>query len=257
MLMQDKFAFVSGVANRRSIAWAIARSLDAHGAHLALSYLGDREKAGIEKLAKDLSQPPLIVPCEATSDDSVAAAFDKVGSEFGRLDAMVHSIAFARREDLEHGRFLHIDSEGYQLALSVSAYSLNSLSRGAVPLMPEEGGSILAMTFLGSVRAIPRYNVMGVAKAALESGVRYLARELGEKNIRVNALSSGPVKTLASRGIGQFNIMLQTHAERSALKRNVTVEEVGNSALFLCSELSSGITGEIIYVDAGYQFMGM
>ncbi len=256
MLMQDKFAFVSGVANHRSIAWAIARSLDTHGARLALSYLGEREKASIEKLSEKLSQPPLIVPCEATNDDSVAAAFDKVGSEFGRLDATVHSIAFARREDLEHGRFLHIDQEGYQLALSVSAYSLNSLSRGAVPLM-SGGGSILAMTFLGSVRAIPRYNVMGVAKAALESGVRYLARELGEQNIRVNGLSAGPIKTLAARGIGQFSVMLQTHAERSALKRNVTVEEVGNSALFLCSELSSGITGEVIYVDAGYQFMGM
>jgi enoyl-[acyl-carrier protein] reductase I len=256
MLMQDKFAFVSGVANHRSIAWGIARSLDAHGARLALRYLGDREKESIEKLSSELSQTPLVVPCEATNDDSVAAAFDKVGSEFGRLDACVHSIAFARKEDLEDGKFLTIDQEGYELALSVSAYSLNSLSRGAVPLM-QEGGSIVAMTYLGSVRAIPRYSVMGVAKAALESGVRYLARELGDRNIRVNGLSAGPVKTLAARGIGQFNIMLQTHAERAALKRNVTVEEVGDSALFLCSKLSSGITGEIIYVDAGYQFMGM
>jgi enoyl-[acyl-carrier protein] reductase I len=215
MLMQDKFAFVSGVANHRSIAWGIARSLDAHGARLALSYLGDREKESIEKLSGELKQTPLVVPCEATNDDSVAAAFDKVGSEFGRLDAAVHSIAFARKEDLEDGKFLSIDEEGYRLALSVSA------------------------------------------KAALESGVRYLARELGDRNIRVNGLSAGPVKTLAARGIGQFNIMLQTHAERAALKRNVTVEEVGDSALFLCSHLSSGITGEIIYVDAGYQFMGM
>ena len=256
MLMQDKFAFVSGVANHRSIAWGIARSLDAHGARLALSYLSDREKDSIDKLAGELSQTPLIVPCEGTNDDSIAAAFDKVRTEFGRLDSAVHSIAFARREDLEDGHFLGIEQDHYQLALSVSAYSLNALSRGAVPLM-DQGGSIVAMTYLGSMRAIPRYNVMGVAKAALESGVRYLARELGDRNIRVNGLSAGPVKTLAARGIGQFNIMLQTHAERAALKRNVTVEEVGNSALFLCSELSSGITGEIVYVDAGYRFMGM
>ncbi len=256
MLMQDKFAFVSGVANHRSIAWGIARSLDAHGARLALSYFSDREKNSIGKLAGELSQTPLIVPCQATDDNSVTAAFDKVRTEFGRLDSAVHSIAFARQEDLKDGHFLGIEQDHYQLALSASAYSLNSMSRGAVPLM-DEGGSIVAMTYLGSIRAIPRYNVMGVAKAALESGVRYLARELGDRNIRVNGLSAGPVKTLAARGIGQFNIMLQTHAERAALKRNVTVEEVGNSALFLCSDLSSGITGEIVYVDAGYRFMGM
>ncbi len=256
MLMQDSFAFVSGVANHRSIAWAIAKSLDSQGARLALSYLSEKEKHNIEKISNDLSQTPLLVACEATNDDSVSAAFDKVGSEFGKLDACVHSVAFARREDLEDGKFLSVEQKNYELALSVSAYSLNSMARGAVPLMLD-GGSIVAMTYLGSVRAIPRYNIMGVAKAALESGVRYLARELGGSNIRVNAVSAGPVKTLAARAIGQFNIMLETHAERSALKRNVTVKEVGDTALFLCSDLSSGVTGEVIYVDAGYRFMGM
>ena len=221
-----------------------------------MSYLSEKEKHNIEKISDDLSQTPLLVACEATNDDSVSAAFDKVGSEFGKLDACVHSVAFARREDLEDGKFLSVEQKNYELALSVSAYSLNSMARGAVPLMPD-GGSIVAMTYLGSVRAIPRYNIMGVAKAALESGVRYLARELGGSNIRVNAVSAGPVKTLAARAIGQFNIMLETHAERSALKRNVTVKEVGDTALFLCSDLSSGVTGEVIYVDAGYRFMGM
>ncbi len=255
MLMQDKFCLVTGVANHRSIAWAIAKALDREGARLALSYLGEREKQGIDKIIDQLQQPPLLVSCDATNDESVAAAFDTVGSELGRLDGVVHSIAFAKREDLE-GRYTDTSRDGYHLALEVSAYTLNVLVRGAEPLMTQ-GGGVVAMTYLGSERAMPNYNVMGVAKAALESGVRYLASELGAKDIRVNGLSAGPIKTLAARGIRDFTNMLKLHEERAALRRNVEVDEVANTALFLSSDLSSGITGEVIYVDGGYRIMGM
>jgi len=255
MLMQNKFCLVTGVANHRSIAWAIAQSLDREGARLALSYLGEREKQGIDKIVDQLQQPPLLVPCDATNDESVATAFAAIGQEFGRLDGLVHSIAFAKREDLE-GRYTDTSRDGYHLALEVSAYTLNVLVRSAEPLMTE-GGGIVAMTYLGSERVIPNYNVMGVAKAALESGVRYLAGELGAKGIRVNGLSAGPIKTLAARGIRDFASMLKIHEERAALRRNVNVEEVANTALFLSSDLSSGITGEVIYVDGGYRIMGM
>ena len=255
MLMREKFCLVTGVANHRSIAWSIARALDREGARLAISYLGEREKQGIDKIVDQLQQPPLLVACDATQDDSVAAACETVGNEFGRLDSLMHSIAFAKREDLE-GRYTDTSRDGYHLALEVSAYTLNALVRGAEPLM-QEGGSVVAMTFLGSERAMRNYNVMGVAKAALESGIRYLASELGEKGIRVNGLSAGPIKTLASRGIRDFTSMLKVHEERAALRRNVSVEEVANTALFLSSDLSSGITGEVIYVDGGYRIMGM
>jgi enoyl-[acyl-carrier protein] reductase I len=183
----------------------------------------------------------------------VQAAFDAVGNQMGHLDSLLHAIAFAKREDLD-GRFKDTSRDGFELALGVSAYSLNVLTQAAEPLM-KEGSSIVALTFLGSERAVPNYNVMGVAKAALEASVRYLARDLGPQGIRVNALSAGPIKTLASRGIKDFPEMLRTHAERSAMKRNVTVEEVGQAGLFLCSPMSSGMTGDILYVDAGYRFM--
>lgn len=256
MLMQDKTGFVAGVANRRSIAWAIARSLDREGARLVLAYLGERELEAIEPLLEQLNQTPLLVQCDATNQESVDAAFDKAGTEFGSLDCLVHAIAFANREDLQ-GRFTDTKEEGFQLALNVSAYTLTALSRAAEPLMSDNGGSIVALTYLGSERAMRNYNVMGVAKAALESSVRYLAGELGEKNIRVNALSAGPIRTLAARGIGDLNTMLRAHADKAALKRNNTVEEVGDAALFLCSGMSRGITGEVIYCDAGYRFMGI
>ena len=255
MLMQDRIGFVAGVANHRSIAWGIARALDREGAQLVLGYLGDREKQGIEKISDALSTAPLLVPCDASSDESVEAAFARVAEECGRLDCLVHSIAFAKREDLD-GRYADTSRDGYHLALDVSAYSLNCLARCAEPIMPD-GGGIVAMTYLGSERAIPNYNVMGVAKAALESGVRYLASELGPKGIRVNGLSAGPLKTLSARGIRGFSDMQRQHAERAALRRNVEVDEVADTALFLCSDMSRGITGEIIYVDAGYRIMGM
>lgn len=256
MLMQDRTGFVAGVANRRSIAWAIAKALDREGARLALGYLGERELEAIEPLVGELKTPPLLVQCDATNEDSVDAAFDKAGAELGSLDCLVHAIAFANREDLQ-GRFTDTSADGFHLALNVSAYTLTALARAAEPLMSEKGGSILALTYLGSDRAMRNYNVMGVAKAALESSVRYLAGELGEKDIRVNALSAGPLRTLAARGIGDLNSMLRVHAERSALKRNNTVEEVGDAGLFLCSPWSRGITGEVIYCDAGYRIMGL
>jgi enoyl-[acyl-carrier protein] reductase I len=256
MLMQDRTGFVAGVANRRSIAWAIAKALDREGARLALGYLGERELEAVEPLVEELKTPPLLVQCDATKQDSVDAAFDKAGAELGSLDCLVHAIAFANREDLQ-GRFTDTSADGFHLALNASAYTLTALARAAEPLMSEKGGAILALTYLGSDRAMRNYNVMGVAKAALESSVRYLAGELGEKDIRVNALSAGPLRTLAARGIGDLNSMLRVHAERSALKRNNTVEEVGDAGLFLCSPWSRGITGEVIYCDAGYRIMGL
>jgi len=255
MLMKDRTGFVAGVANHRSIAWAVTKALDREGARLALGYLGERELEAIEPLLEQLQNPPVLIQCDATKEDSVGIAFDTAGKELGRLDCLVHAIAFANREDLV-GRFADTSIEGYQLALGVSAFTLNSLTRAAEPLMTE-GGGIVALTYLGSERAIRNYNVMGVAKAALESGVRYLASELGESNIRVNALSAGPIRTLAARGIGGLNGMLRVHAERAALKRNNTVDEVGDAAMFLCSPLSRGITGEVIYCDAGYRIMGL
>jgi enoyl-[acyl-carrier protein] reductase I len=255
MLMQDRTGFVAGVANHRSIAWAVAKALDREGTRLALGYLGERELEAIEPLLDQLQTPPLLIQCDATKQDSVGAAFEKAGAELGKLDCLVHAIAFANREDLV-GRFADTSIEGYQLALGVSAYTLNTLVRAAEPLMTE-GGGVVALTYLGSERAIRNYNVMGVAKAALESGVRYLASELGEHNIRVNALSAGPIRTLAARGIGGLNDMLRVHADRAALKRNNTVDEVGDAALFLCSPMSRGITGEVIYCDAGYRIMGL
>lgn len=255
MLMQDKTGFVAGVANHRSIAWAVAKALDREGARLALGYLGERELEAIEPLLEQLRTPPLLVQCDATNEDSVGLAFDTAGKELGQLDCLVHAIAFANRQDLV-GRFADTSLDGYQLALGTSAYTLNTLTRAAEPLMSDSAG-VVALTYLGSIRAIRNYNVMGVAKAALESGVRYLASELGEKNIRVNALSAGPIRTLAARGIGDLNSMLRNHAERAALKRNNTVDEVGDAALFLCSSMSRGITGEVIYCDAGYRIMGL
>ncbi len=255
MLMQDCAGFVTGVANHRSIAWATARALDREGARLALGYLGERELESIERIIGQLRQTPLLVQCDVTDDESVASAFEVVGREVGSLDCLVHAIAFARREDLD-GRFADTSRSGYDLALGVSAYSLNVLVRGAEALM-KPGAGVVALTYLGSERAIPRYNVMGVAKAALESGIRYLASELGEKGIRVNGLSAGPIRTLAARGIRDFNAMLRVHAERAALKRNNEVDEIGDAALFLCSRLSRGMTGEVMYVDAGYRIMGL
>ena len=255
MIMKDKLGLVTGVANHRSIAWSIAKALDREGTRLAIAYLGEREKQGIDKIADQLSQPPFLIQCDVSNDNSVSSAFDALDGEFGHLDCVVHAIAFASREDLD-GRYTDTSRDGYHLALDVSAFSLNCLVRGAEPLM-KDGGGVVALTYLGSERAVPNYNVMGVAKAALESGIRYLASELGAAGIRVNGVSAGPIKTLAARGIKDFNTMHKLHAERSSLRQNTDVEEVADAALFLCSHLSRGITGEVIYVDGGYRITGM
>ncbi len=255
-LLKGKKALVLGVANKRSIAWAIAQALSNNGAQLAFTYQGERIKESVEKLLETLPQKSPLYQCDVTKPDEVKNLFEKIQAEFGMLHHLVHCIAFAKKEDLE-GRAIDTSKDGYVLAHEVSAYSLLTLAKGAEPLLEKEGGSIVALTYLGSEKVIPHYNVMGMAKASLESGIRYLASELGRKNIRVNGVSAGPVNTLAARGISGFTKMLDAHRQKAALGRNVEIEEVANTALFLLSPLASGITGEIIYVDAGYRIMGI
>jgi len=254
-MLNNKNGIIFGVANKRSIAWATAQALHEAGARLAFAYQGERLKENVEGLTNaEMAGSPLYL-CDVTKEDEVEATFKSVAKDFGRLDFLVHSIAFAPREALE-GEYMKVERDGFLSALEVSAYSLTQLARAAAPLMTE-GGSIVTMTFHGAEKVYQGYNVMGVAKAALESSVRYLASDLGPKNIRVNAISAGPIQTLAARGVSGLSTMLKHHAERAPMKRNVEVREVGNTALFLCSSLSSGITGETIFVDCGYNVMGL
>lgn len=255
-LLKGKKALVLGVANKRSIAWAIAQVLKNHGAQLAFTYQGERIKDSVTKLVGELDPQAPVYPCDVTSESEVKSLFESVERDFGALHFLIHSLAFAKKEDLE-GRTIDTSKEGFQTALDISAYSLIKLVKAAEPLLEKEGGSVVALTYLGSVRAVPNYNVMGIAKAALESAIRYLALELGKKNIRVNGVSAGPVSTLAARGISGFTMMLEGHRNRAPLGRNVEVEEVANTAFFLLSPLASGITGEILYVDCGYRIMGV
>ena len=254
-LLKGKKALVVGVANKRSIAWGIAQTLANHGARLAFTYQGERLKEGVKSLTDTLGQDSPLYPCDVTQDNEVKALFEQIGNDFGSLQYLVHAVAFAKKEDIG-GRTVDTSRDGFALAHDISAYSLISLAKGAEPLLQKEGGSIVALTYLGSEKVIPNYNVMGMAKASLESGIRYLAADLGPKNIRVNGISAGPVSTLAARGIAGFTTMLAGHRERAPLRRNVEVEEVANAALFLLSPLGSGITGETIYVDCGYRIMG-
>ena len=254
-LLKGKKGLVVGVANKRSIAWAIAQALADHGAQLAFTYQGDRLKDSVAELAKTLPQSSPLFACDVTKDEEVRGVFDGIQKEFGSLQFLVHCVAFAKKEELD-GRTLDTSREGFHLAMDVSSYSLIALAKAAEPLLTKEGGSIVALTYLGAEKVIPNYNVMGLAKASLESAVRYLAADLGSKNVRVNGVSAGPVSTLAARGISGFTTMLENHRNRAALKRNVEVEEVGNAAFFLLSPLASGITGEILYVDCGYRIMG-
>jgi enoyl-[acyl-carrier protein] reductase I len=254
MLLEGRKGLIVGVANKRSIAWSIAEALHREGARLAFNYQGERLEENVRGLAGELPGS-LVLPCDVTRDEEIDALFAGVKKEFGRLDLLVHCVAFAQKEDLEAG-YLTTSRKGFQTALDVSAYSLVALAQRAAPLM-EGGGSILALTYLGSDRVVPQYNVMGVAKAALESSIRYLAYDLGKKNVRVNGISSGPISTLAARGIPGFTRMLQAVREKSPLPRNTEPAEVGDTALFLCSDLSRGITGEVIFVDNGYHIMGM
>ena len=251
-MLQNKFGIIFGVANKRSIAWATAQAVSEAGARLAFTYQGERLKENVESLTRDM-EGALVVPCDVTKPEEVTEAFRRVGEEFGRLDFLVHSVAYALREDLE-GEYLNTSRDGFLTALEVSAFSLAALAREAAPLMTD-GGSIVSMTYYGAEKVVPNYNVMGVAKAALEASTRYLANDLGPRNVRVNTISAGPINTLAARGVGNLSAMLKHHAERAPLKRNVEAREVGNAALFLCGPLSSGITGEVLHVDCGYNIM--
>jgi enoyl-[acyl-carrier protein] reductase I len=251
MLLENKFGIIFGVANRRSIAWATAQACLDAGARLAFTYQTERLKENVEGLTAGTDSP--LVQCDVTKPEEVESAFAAVRERFGRLDFLVHSLAFAPREALE-GEFVATTREAFLTALDISAYSLAELARAAAPLMTE-GGSVVSMTYYGAEKVVPNYNVMGVAKAALEASTRYLASDLGPRNIRVNAISAGPINTLAARGVGNLNVMLRHHAERAPLRRNVEAREVGSAALFLLSPLSSGITGEVLHVDCGYNIM--
>ena len=253
--LAGKTGIVFGVANKRSIAWAIAQAWHKAGAKLAFTYQGERLKENVEELAGTFGTETLILPCDVTRDDEIASVFKTVGEKFGRLHLLLHSVAFAPKEALE-GEFLDTSREAFRIAHDVSAYSLVALSRAATPLMTE-GGSIVAMSYYGAKKVVPHYNVMGVAKAALEASTRYLAYDLGPKKIRVNCISAGPVNTLAARGIAGFTEMLKHYEARAPLKRNVTAEELGATGLFLASDGAGAITGQTIYVDCGYQIMGM
>jgi enoyl-[acyl-carrier protein] reductase I len=255
MLLNGKTGIVFGVANKRSIAWAIAQAWHKAGATLAFTYQGERLKENVEELAGTFGSGALILPCDVSSDDEVAAVFEAVGEKFSKLHLLLHSVAFAPREALE-GDFLNTSREAFRIAHDVSAYSLVALARGAAPLMTE-GGSIVAMTYYGAEKVMPHYNVMGVAKAALEASTRYLAYDLGPKKIRVNCISAGPVNTLAARGIGGFTEILKHYGAHSPLKRNVLPDELGATGLFLASDGAAAITGQVVYVDCGYQIMGM
>ena len=254
-LLADKLGIVFGVANKRSIAWAIAQAWNQAGARLAFTFQGERLRENVEELAGTFGSDTLILPCDVTKDDEVARVFAEVGQKFGKLHLMLHSVAFAPKAALE-GEFINTDREAFRIAHDVSAYSLVALARGAAPLMAD-GGSIVAMSYYGAEKVVPHYNVMGVAKASLEACTRYLAYDLGPKKIRVNCISAGPVNTLAARGIGGFTEILKHYEVHAPLKRNVLPEELGATGLFLASDGAAAITGQVIYVDCGYQIMGM
>src|SRR6516165_1830785 len=255
MLLDGKVGIVFGVANKRSIAWAIAQAWAKAGARLAFTYQGERLKENVEELAGTFGADTLILPCDVTKDEDIAAVFKTVGEKFGKLHLMLHSVAFAPKDALE-GEFVNTGRDAFRVAHDVSAYSLVALSRAAAPLMTD-GGSVIAMTYYGSEKVVPHYNVMGVAKASLEASTRYLAYDLGPKKIRVNCISAGPMNTLAARGISGFMEMLKHYEAHSPLKRNVVPDELGATGVFLASDGAAAITGQTIYVDCGYQIMGM
>ncbi len=253
-MLKNKIGLIFGVANQRSIAWACAESFLENGATLAFTYQGERLERYLNKLTAELDDT-LVVPCDVTRQSEVEAAFEAVDKKFGRLDFLVHSIAFAPREALD-GEFLATTRDAFLTALEISAYSLPQLARSAAPLM-KNGGSIVTMSYYGAEKVVENYNVMGVAKSALESSTRYLANDLGKHGIRVNAISAGPINTLSARGVKNMGDFLKHVEARSPLKRNIEAREVGNTALFLVSDLSSGITGETIHVDCGFNIMGI
>lgn len=251
-----KLGLIVGVANKRSLSWAIAQATASRGARVALTYQG-RFEENVNELSAGLPSPPLVVPCDVTSDTQIDDVFAKLDQEFGGLDFLVHGAAFARKEELSEP-FSKTTREGFLLAMDISAYSLIALAHRAAPLMEKRGGgSIVTLSYLGSARVFPNYNVMGVAKAALEACVRYLSSDLGPSNIRVNAISAGPVKTASARAVAGLSKMLESMPARAPLRRNCTPEEVADTAVFLASDLGRGVTGNVLFVDAGYQVMGL
>lgn len=253
-LLAGKKALIFGVANKNSIAWSIAQTLHEHGCEIGLSYGIPQLEKRVYPLAAQLGIQ-FVEICDVTSDEDIENVFAKAAEHFGQIDILIHSVAYAPSEELS-GQFVNTTRDGFKMAMDISAYSLVAITRAALPLM-KDGGSILCMTYYGSEKVVPHYNVMGVAKAALEASMRYLAADLGKDNIRVNAISAGPIKTLSAAGIAGFRKMLGYVGERAPLRRNVDQNEVGQTALWLCSDLSSGVTGEVIYVDAGYHILGM
>jgi enoyl-[acyl-carrier protein] reductase I len=253
--LTGKRALIVGVATDRSIAWGIAQAMHREGATLALSYANDKFKERVVPLAETLSA--LTLPLDVSRDADISAAFDFIARQWGSLDILVHAVAFAPREALAGSFVDNTSREAFQVAHDISSYSLTALARGALPLMAGRAGAVLTLSYLGAVRSLPSYNVMGLAKASLEANVRFLAADLGPRGIRVNGISAGPIKTLAAAGIGGFRKMLARVAAVAPLRRNVTLEDVGNAAAFLCSDLAGGITGEITYVDAGFNTVGM
>ncbi len=253
--LSGKLGVVCGVANKRSIAWAIAQAWHQAGARLAFTYQGERLKENVSELAATFGPDTLMLPCDVTKDEEIHRVFEEVGQRFGGLHLLLHSVAFAPREALE-GEFLNTSREAFRISHDVSAYSLIALAREAAPLMTD-GGSIVAMSYYGAEKVVPHYNVMGVAKASLEASTRYLAYDLGPKRIRVNCISAGPVNTLAARGIAGFTDMLKHYEVHAPLKRNVLPAELGATGTFLASDGAAAITGQVIYVDCGYQIMGM
>ena len=253
--LADKTGVVLGVANKRSIAWACAKALSEQGMRLAFTYVGERLEKSVRKLADEL-EGSLVLPCDVTVPEDIDSTFERIGEEFGHLDTVVHGVAFAPRDELG-GDFYHTTKEGYMISHEVSAYSLTAIARRSLPLMEGRDGSIVTLTYIGSERVIPNYNVMGIAKAALEASVRYLASDLGPRGIRVNAISAGPIRTLSAAAIPGFGDILDRIATGAPLKRNITADEVGSVCAFLAGPMSSGVTGTTIYVDAGYHIMGV
>jgi enoyl-[acyl-carrier protein] reductase I len=255
-ILSGKRAFIVGVATERSIAWGIARAMHEHGAELAFSYQGEKLKERVVPLAQSVGST-ITVPLDVASDADIDAAYATLTKVWGHMDILVHAVAYAPREALEGGFTTATTREAFRVAHDISSYSFTALARGALPLMAGRAGAMLTLSYLGAVRSIPSYNVMGLAKASLEANVRFMASDLGPQNIRVNAISAGPIKTLAAAGVGGLRKMLSHVAEVAPLRRNVTTEEVGNAAAFLCSPMASAITGEILYVDNGFSTVGM
>jgi enoyl-[acyl-carrier protein] reductase I len=254
--LAGKRALIVGLASNRSIAWGVAKAMHREGAELAFTYQNDKLQERVEKMATECGSE-IMVPCDVSSDEQIDAVFERLDDYWDHLDVIVHSVAFAPRNELEGEYLDHVTREGFRVAHEISSYSFTALAKSGRAMMQGRNGSLLTLSYLGAVRAVPHYNVMGLAKASLEASVRYLAKSLGPEGIRVNGISAGPIKTLAASGINDFRRLLEYHERNAPLRRNITIEEVGNVAAFLCSDLASGITGEITYVDGGYNVLGM